>query len=167
MYVQESLVSFKKPKNYTDGAVPIYMRITVDGERIEILTSLKCQPENWLKNAECSGGRSSIGKDLNNHLYALCQKIFNLRRYLIEFDKAVTAKSIRQYLTSQEEKPRMILKIFQQHNDRMEALVGLGYAAGTLERYKTSLEHTRSFIKWKYSKINYPVNKIDFEFVTD
>lgn len=161
------LFHLKKPKNYKDGPVPIYMRITVDGERIEIFTSLKCLPENWLMNAECSGGKSSIGKDLNNHLSALRQKVFNIRRYLIELDKAVTTKSIRQYLTGQEEKPRMILEIFQQHNERMEALIGIEFAAGTLERYKTSLEHTRSFIKWKYSKIDYPVNKIDFEFVND
>lgn len=161
------LFHLKKTKNYKSGAIPIYMRITVDGERIEILTSLKCQPENWLRNAKCSGGRSSIGKELNNHLSALRQKIFNIRRYLIELDKAVTAKSIRQYLTGQQEKPRMILEIFQKHNNRMEALVGIEFAAGTLEKYKTSLEHTRSFIKWKYSKIDHPVNRIDFEFVTE
>jgi site-specific recombinase XerD len=161
------LFHLKKPKNYDGGAIPIYMRVTVNAERIEIATSLKCHPEHWMKNAECSGGKSSLGKDLNNHLSALRQKVFNIRRSLIELDKEVTAKSIRYYLTGDAEKPKMILDVFRLHNERMEALIGIDFAAGTLERYKTSLEHTRSFIKWKYSKIDYPVNRIDFEFVND
>jgi hypothetical protein len=33
----------------------------------------------------------------------------------------------------------MILEIFEQHNKQMEALVGINYAAVTLERYSTSI----------------------------
>ena len=61
----------------------------------------------------------------------------------------------------------MILDVLKLHNARMEALIGIDFAEGTLERYKTLLEHARSFIKWKYSKIDYPVPRIDFEFVSE
>lgn len=141
------LFHLKEPKNYDGGGIPIYMRVTVNSERIEIATSLKCHPEHWMKNAECSGGKSSLGKDLNNHLSALRQKVFNIRRSLIELDKEVTAKSIEYYLTGDAGKPKMILDVFRLHNERMETLVGIDFAEGKLERYKTSLEHTRSFIK--------------------
>ncbi len=110
------LFHLKKPKNYEGGAIPIYMRITVNSERIEIATSLKCHPEYWMKNAECSGGKSSRGTDLNNHLSALRHKVFNIRRSLIELDKEVTAKSIRYYLTGDAEKSKMILEVFRLHN---------------------------------------------------
>lgn len=103
------------------------MRVTVNAERIEIATSLKCHPEHWMKNAECSGGKSSLGKDLNNYLSALRQKVFNIRRSLIELDKEVTAKAIRYYLTGDEEKPKMILDVFRLHNERMEALIGIDF----------------------------------------
>ena len=37
----------KKPKNYSSGPVPIYMRVTVDGERFEFHTRRECDPEKW------------------------------------------------------------------------------------------------------------------------
>ncbi|WKL43705.1 site-specific integrase [Flavobacterium sp. ZE23DGlu08] len=61
----------------------------------------------------------------------------------------------------------MLLQIFQDHNDKMEILVGQEYAPGTLERYKTSLSHTKDFIKWKYSLSDINILKIDHAFVTE
>ncbi|MGQ7856244.1 Arm DNA-binding domain-containing protein [Pedobacter sp. WC2501] len=41
------LFYLKKPKNYLKGAVPVYLRITVDGKRVEMSASRKCEPELW------------------------------------------------------------------------------------------------------------------------
>lgn len=38
------LFYLKKPKNYLRGDVPIYMRITVNGQVKELTTSRKCVP---------------------------------------------------------------------------------------------------------------------------
>jgi hypothetical protein len=38
------LFYLKKPKNYTDGPVPIYLRITVAGKRSETTTARSCDP---------------------------------------------------------------------------------------------------------------------------
>jgi site-specific recombinase XerD len=49
----------------------------------------------------------------------------------------------------------------------MATLVGKEYAPGTLERYETSLKHTRSFLQWKYQVSDLDIRKLDFEFITD
>lgn len=79
-------------------------------------------------------------------------KVFEARHLLIESYKEVTAEAIKNLLTGQVEKSRMILDVFKHHNEQMEALVNIEFSPATLERYKTSLEHTRSYIKWKYNK---------------
>ena len=43
----------------------------------------------------------------------------------------------------------MILAVFPEQNEKMAKLVGQDYADGTLERYKTSYDHTAKFIQWK------------------
>lgn len=48
-----------------------------------------------------------------------------------------------------QQRGKMLLKIFQEHNDRMKALTGKDYAKGTYTRFETALKHTKSFIKWK------------------
>ena len=37
----------KRAKTTTDSLVPIYIRVTVDGERIELSTKRYTQPEKW------------------------------------------------------------------------------------------------------------------------
>lgn len=41
------LFYLKKPKDYTTGAAPIYLRITVDGKRAELAAGKECEPEQW------------------------------------------------------------------------------------------------------------------------
>lgn len=157
----------KKPKNYEKGPQPIYMRITVDGILKEITTTRECDPKLWIPHLECSTGKSESQKELNEHLSILKLKVFDARRVLLENDREITAESIRNMLTGREDKGRMILEIFQQHNEQMSALVGKDFAPGTMERYKTSLEHTRAFIKWKFGTEDLPISKLSFEFATD
>ena len=49
----------------------------------------------------------------------------------------------------------------------MEGHVGLEYAPGTLERYKTSLKHTKDFLQWKYSVSDINIQKIDHAFIME
>src|SRR5882724_5509559 len=85
----------KKPKNYEKGPQPIYMRITVGGERKEICTARKCEPSAWLDDAECSNGKGEILKELNTHLSILKLKVFDGRRMLLENNKEVTAEALK------------------------------------------------------------------------
>lgn len=41
------LFYLKKPRNYQDGSIPIYLRVTVDGKRSEIATGRDYEPKMW------------------------------------------------------------------------------------------------------------------------
>ncbi|MDN5284429.1 MAG: site-specific integrase [Mucilaginibacter sp.] len=45
------LFYLKKPKNYQNGLVPIYLRITVNGKWVETSTGRECVPALWNSNA--------------------------------------------------------------------------------------------------------------------
>ena len=45
--------------------------------------------------------------------------------------------------------------------------MGLECAPGTLERYKTSLKHTKDFIQWKYNLSDINIEEIDHAFITE
>ena len=48
-----SLLFFlRKPKNFVAGNMPIYIRITVDGNSKEMTTSRKCDPKLWDQKGE-------------------------------------------------------------------------------------------------------------------
>ena len=60
----------------------------------------------------------------------------------------------------------MIMKVFQRHNDEVKSLIGKDFSPATLERYKTSYDHTKSFMEWQYGVSDVDIKKLDYEFVS-
>src|SRR5690606_5084667 len=79
----------------------------------------------------------------------------------------VTAESLKSKLLGTDKKTRMLVPIFEDHNSKVESLLGQEYAPGTLERYKTSLKHTVDFMKWKYSISDIDIKEINHAFIMD
>jgi site-specific recombinase XerD len=93
-------------------------------------------------------------------------KVYEARRQLIEKNEIITADALKRVLKGKNGNARKVLEIFQQHNDQMKSLVGKDFSPATLERYKTSLQHTKSFIEWKYSLNDIDIRQLDYEFVS-
>lgn len=162
------LFYLKKSSGNVKGPLPIYLRITVDGAFKEISTKRFCEPERWNKYAQRCKGTNEESRSINTLLETFERQVHEARRKLIEADKTITAESIRDTMSGQgEEKPKMVLEIFQQHNDQLKALVGKQYAPATLKRYTTSLGHTKAFIKWKYKKADIEIKALNYEFLQD
>jgi site-specific recombinase XerD len=160
------LFYLKKPKNYLKGARPIYMRITVDGIPKEISTGRKCDSERWNTGAGRMHGTKEDAKLLNAYLDTLQTKVYEVRRQLLEKNETITSEGIKNTLKGTNEKSKMVMVIFQHHNDQMKSLVGKDFSPATLERYKISFEHTKSFMKWKYSVSDMDIKRLDYEFVS-
>jgi hypothetical protein len=131
------LFYLKKPKNYVKGKQPIYIRITIDAARIEMATQRSCEVERWNPDSGRVNGAS------------------------------ITVNNVKKNLKGETEHPHMIIEIFQQHNNQIAHLVGKDFATGTIERYKTSLEHTRNFIQWKYNRVDLDISKLNYEFISE
>ena len=160
------LFYLKKPKNYLNGAMPVYMRITVDGIPKEISIGRQCDPIRWNINAGRCNGTKEDAKSLNAYLDILQTKVYEVRRRLLEKNETITAERLRNTLKGTDGTARMLMKIFQQHNDELKSLVGKDFSAATLERYKTSFDHTKSFMEWKYNISDMDIKKLDYEFVS-
>jgi site-specific recombinase XerD len=160
------LFYLKKSKNYLNGLMPIYLRITVDGIPKEISTGRKCDPGRWNSKAGRGSGTKEDVKSLNAYLDTLQTKVYEVRWQLLEKNETITSESLRSVLNGTNENAKMIMSIFQQHNDELESLVGKEFSPGTLERYKTSYDHTKSFMEWKYGVSDMDIKKLDYEFVS-
>ncbi|MEO6282937.1 MAG: hypothetical protein ABIN80_13525 [Dyadobacter sp.] len=157
----------KTPRNESpDGTRHIYMRITVNRQPRDIATKRIWHPSKWNIRAGRATGNKEDSKELNSYLDSLSAKVFQAKKALLETDKEVTADAIKNLLLGKDEDKRTILTIFKEHNDQISALVGADFAAGTLERYETSLKHTREYIKWKYNEDDFDIKKLDFEFIS-
>lgn len=161
------LFYLKKRSNYVSGKLPIYLRITVNGQRFELATKRYCDPEKWNTASGRQNGTREEARLLNNYLETMQTKVFEVRRQLIESNIEITAETVKAKLSGAGDKPTFILEVFQAHNDQLEKLIGIDYARGTLKRYETCLSHTRNFIQWKYKADDLDINKLDYDFISD
>ncbi len=156
----------KRAKTTTDGLVPIYIRVTVDGERIELSTKRYTHPDKWSVEGSCMKGYSGEAKSINSFLDSLKAKVYDYQQQLIREDELVNAENMRNKILGIDKRSHMLIGIFQQHNDEIKVLIGKDYAAATHVRYETSLKHTEDFLKWKYKVSDLDIRKIDHEFIT-
>ncbi len=156
----------KRAKTKTDGLVPIYIRVTIDGERIELSTKRYIHPDKWSIEGSCMKGYSGEAKSINSYLDALKAKVYDYQQQLIREDEFVNAENMRNKILGIDKRSHMLIEIFQQHNDDIKTLIGKEYASATHVRYETSLKHTVSFLKWKYKVSDIDIRKIDHEFIT-
>ena len=161
------LFYLKRRSNYVSGNLPIYIRITINGQRVEITAQRECEPEKWNIAAGRKNGTKEDVRILNAYLDTLQAKIYEIHRRLVEADEEITAEIIRNHLNGTAAKSRFIIALFQEHNDRVANLVNKDFAPGTLSRYKTTLDHSRDFIRWKYKVEDLDIQKLNYEFITD
>ena len=157
----------KKNKIRTNGTAPIYLRITIDGKAAEIAAKRYIDPKKWDNKAHKAVGNSQEAKILNAYLKTLEQQVYDFHYLMLKEEDFVTAESLKSKLLGTDVTTRMLIPIFQEHNDKVEALVGKDFAPGTLERYKTSLKHTQEFLNWKYKVSDIDITKIDHVFIMD
>lgn len=157
----------KRAKTNVNGLVPIYSRITVNGKRIELTTGRFVELSKWSADAGKMKGTTDDARSINNQLDILKMKIIDAQMELVHKNIPVTAEILKSKLTGSTERARMLVPIFQDHNNKIKELIGKEYAAGTLERYTTSLKHTIEFLEWKYKVSDIDITKIDHAFITD
>ncbi len=78
----------------------------------------------------------------------------------------ITAETIMNKYLGKEEKPKFLMEIFADHNQKMEASIGKGFKANTLKGYKSSVIHLTAYLEKDYKNRDIDIRKIDHAFIT-
>lgn len=157
----------KKSKVNSSGESPIYLRITIDGKISEISTKRAIAPSKWNPKSQKVIGSSEDSKSVNFYLKSFEQKVYDTYHQLMRDKETLTSEVLKNKLLGKGECNRMLIPIFQDHNDRMKKLIGKEFAQGTLERYNITLKHTKEFLKWNYKISDIDIQKVDLAFLND
>jgi len=161
------LFYIKRAKVNNLGVCPIYARVTINAKRFEFSTNKYINPEKWTSEGTKVKGTSEEARTINSHLDYLKNQVLEAEKRLFKKDIPVSTENLKNELFGLAETKRMLVPIFQDHNNKIKELVGKEYAPGTLERYTTSLKHTIEFMQWKYNISDIDITKIDHAFITD
>ncbi|WP_010227393.1 site-specific integrase [Gillisia marina] len=159
------LFFIKRNKVDKKGLVPIYMRITYSGKRVEISTMRKIEPSRWSTDGNQVRGSSAEAKMINRNLDIMKNKIYDIFQRILDSGDDITSEILKNVYLGNDELKKDIIEMFDEHNSRMKKLVGKDYSFRTLQRYNTTKKHISSFILFNFKRKDYPVMDIDTKFI--
>lgn len=156
----------RKERGDDQSEAPIYMRVTIAGERFELGTRRTALPTQWSVELGRVSGTNSKAKSVNSFLDSLLSRAYDYQRQILNEGKELTLSEFKSRWNGiPTEKPKMIMEVFEEHNQQMKALIGHEFSPLTFERYTTSKKHTHDFMKWKYKIDDIDVKKLNYEFI--
>ena len=130
----------KKAKMTKEGLMPIYLRVTIGGNRFETSTHRYVLPSKWSVEANRVKSNSAEARSINVFLDSLLNKVYSYHQEIINEAKPITIENFARKWSGKKEKPVMLFEIFEQHNQKITDLIGNGYAPATITKYKTTLD---------------------------
>ena len=92
-------------------------------------------------------GQSAKSKSLNHFIDELESKVFNIHAKLMTKKKPFDAELIKRKLLNIEEAHKTLLQIYDEHNTRIEELIGIDYSYCAYRRHIRTKQNLQDFIK--------------------
>ncbi|MDL5511319.1 site-specific integrase [Arenibacter sp. M-2] len=162
-----SILFYIRKKGVSDPSQAIiYLRITYNGKRAEVSTMRKVAISKWDAKSNKVIGYTPEAKQTNRQLDIIKNRIYEIyQKFLYDDNNYISAKGIRDEFIGANTNKKLILEMFDEHNQRMEKLVGREFSFRTLQRYKTTKKHLQKFIISNYNSGDQPIHQVDVKFI--
>lgn len=160
------LIFPKKSKINPEGKSPLFLRLSINGQRAEIALKRVVNPFFWDSRRQCVLGRNPEAYSINDQIRAFKNAVYNHYIRLIEKEEVISAKRIKDLFYGVEKGKKTIIQVFEFHNKKMEKQVGKDYARGTYDRYQTCLNLLKEFIATNYNLQDFNLEDLKLDFVT-
>lgn len=158
----------RRDKTNKKGESPVFMRLTINGERADASIKRFIEPHAWNSAKGKANEKSRGGKDLSLYLDAISANILRIQRDLELDKKEVSAQIIlNRYLGKEQSDRHTLMEVFHAHNEKCRALSGISLAPGTVIRYETTLRLTEEFLRTTYKKEDCYLDEVTNQFIED
>lgn len=162
------LFYIRRDKTNKRGEAPVFMRLTINGERADASIKRFIEPHAWNSAKGKANEKSRGGKDLNLYLDAISANILRIQRDLELDKKEVSAQIIlNRYLGKEQSDRHTLMEVFRAHNEKCRALSGISLAPATVIRYETTLRLTEEFLQKNYKKEDCYPDEVTNQFIED
>lgn len=146
---------------------PVYLRITVDGKRTEMVTNVNVPLEKWNATKGRLKGLTEEIRRINamiDRFEHRAREIYN--QFFLE-GKLLSADLIKDELTGKVHKKRTLLALFDERLEDMRRLENHAYSKGTIKNWEVTRGHLEQFMKEQYSLSDLPFKQLEYSFIAD
>lgn len=153
----------RKTRTSRDEKVIIYVRITLNSQRVEMSTGLKIEENRWCEITKRAKGTSEQSKTFNSCLGEINNNIYQVYASLIGSGNPISVYDIKRNFYGSPEKKITLIEIFDRFIALRKDLEGIEYSHATCQRYCTLKSHLLEFLSWKFNLQDIAIE--DFKFV--
>mgnify|MGYP000943492026 FL=1 len=155
----------KEAKKDNDGLVPIYLRVTVNGERAELSINKKINTLHWDKVSERAIGRGESARTLNVYLGSVQTKAERYFSTLDLRDERISVRQLVDELKGRGQHHRTLFQAYEAHISNIERLSGIDYAPSTIEKYHYSCRNLKDYVRTSLHKSDILLSDLDHKFI--
>lgn len=162
------LFYIRRTKLNKAGEAPIFMRITVNGQRADASARRFIEPRLWntAKGKAVENGRGC--KELNFYLDAVSANILRVQRDMeLEGTELSAHAVLDRYLGKDRSERHTLIGLFIEHNEKQKKLVGIDVAPATAVRYETCRKLVGQFLWQAYRRKDMYLDEMSRQFVED
>ena len=149
-----------KAKN---GPAPLYARITVNGERIELSLKRRITLSLWNEKRSRLKGYSEESLQVNKSLDRIFNKIYEAFRQLQEGNMHISAKAIKARYLGSDESYKTLVELLTYHNTKMTSVL----KPGTMKNYFTTEKYVLEFLEDKMKTKDVYLKQLNYRFIID
>lgn len=153
-------VSSTRIKN---GQVSVYVRITVNGKRVNISLKRKVALSEWNSSKGRARGTKQESRLLNRYIDQVQSRIFESYEQLRAEKELISAQTIKARFLGEDDQEYSLLTLVDYHNTQMSETLSYG----TLKNYFTTQKYIKQFLQEKRKKDDIYLSKLTFRFVVD
>jgi len=161
------LFFIRKTKLKKSGDTPIMLRITIEGQLVEMQLKRDVKPNFWNQNKERCTGKDSTSLEINRYLESVKLRLFEIHRKMEEEGKYISSMEIKRKFLRLDEEHKMLFQVFQEHNDKCRELIGKDYAKVTISRFDTCLKYMKEMALKQYHLKDIPLKEVNHAFIQD
>lgn len=160
------LYILQKNRINKQGLCPIRCRITYNKKRKMFSTGLFVVPKHWYNKQQLAKPPTEEHDFINNQLSLIKTQINQAFLFLQVSKEQFDVEDIYlKYSGKDTQETKTVLALFQEHNDRVEKLIGIEYVLPTLWKFKQARVLLKDFIKFKYGKTDYLFKDLNLNFI--
>jgi hypothetical protein len=130
----------KNGRENSKGQSPVYLRITLNGQRTEISTNQSILADNWNKQAEKAKGNREEARIFNSYLDSLSNKVKRCFNDLLDSGDFFDVNDLKNSMNGKGKINKTLIQIYDENNKLMRQEEGSKYVQNTVDRYFISIE---------------------------
>lgn len=150
------------------GLCPLNCRITHNKERKQFTTGLFVNPIHWDNKLQKLNAQDANYKFINAQIKQIQTKINNIVLVIqLQGGDCSLDNIYNNYIGKEIKKKDYVLSYYKQYLSKIKKLVGLEIKDNTYNKFVYVGNHLEAFLKWKFKKLDYPLEELSLQFLDD